>query len=335
MRPGQRIAVSLLVTILIFTVFTFLAYSGLFNYIEQTIYNSRVSANIQNDLEAKKRVIAEFHEDMQARFGEIFSDPIFWQVYRNTESRELIERLSEADALLARDISGYLGFRFLDEDGKIWNSSFPADLRESSDTRKVFNLFEDVEPDRQIENYTVREQAEFRIESDGQRFAYLIPIRNTIEEYQGTLVIYVGYSSLLNTLASRNVLEVGQSSLLAGEKAYIFNSRILVSSERISEIGAMVSASVREPQQRVLGEEEGEIFNLYSRPAAEYGGSGIHSRIGRAPAYRSPEDPASYTRLFDTVSPVVPRAQFPAGRYGCHQRTDETLSVWFSQRVHQ
>ncbi|ORC38233.1 hypothetical protein B4O97_00305 [Marispirochaeta aestuarii] len=102
MRPGNRIAISLLITILLFTVFVFLAFSGLFSYIERTFYNNRVSANIQSDLTQKAAAIQEFHENQIDRFVEIFSDPLFWQVYRNNVSRELIEKTTDTDRILKR-----------------------------------------------------------------------------------------------------------------------------------------------------------------------------------------------------------------------------------------
>ena len=271
MRPGQRIAVSLLITILLFTVFTFLAYSGLFQYIETTIYNSRVSASIQRDLSSKVAVIAEFHRTNVARFRETFSDQIYWQVYRNNESRELIQQLANEDSTLRSERTGYLGYRFIDEDGKIWNSSFPGDVRESGDVRKVYYLFSDVEPGRNAADYIERGEGSFRIESAGQRFAYLLPVENTIGEYQGTLIVYVGYSSLLNTMAGRNVLEAGRSSRLVGEQGYLFNSAIVPDEETLASIGDLLSGDQDSPRQRVIGRDGDRFYNLYSQPAEARG----------------------------------------------------------------
>jgi hypothetical protein len=43
MKTAQKIAFSLLITVVVFSVFTFLAFSGLFNYIESTFYNRRIA----------------------------------------------------------------------------------------------------------------------------------------------------------------------------------------------------------------------------------------------------------------------------------------------------
>ena len=147
----------------------------------------------------------------------------------------------------------------------------PGICGDSDDVRKVYYLFDDIEPDRVLENYITRDEPRFLIESDGQRFVYQLPIRNTIEEYQGTLLVYVGYSSLLSSMASRNVLEAGRSSRLAGEKAYIFNSAVIESRNELQRLGDEISNQSDQPQQRVIGENQGALFNVYTQPAAQYG----------------------------------------------------------------
>ena len=271
MRPGNRIAISLLITILLFTVFVFLAFSGLFSYIERTFYNNRVSANIQSDLTQKAAAIQEFHENQIDRFVEIFSDPLFWQVYRNNVSRELIEKTTDTDRILKREISGYLGYRFIDEDGKIWYSSFQGDIRESTATRRVYYQFADVEPENSLDDYIVRDDPSFRIESRGQRFAYLIPVRNTIDEYQGTLIVYTGYSGLMNNLSGRSLLEAGRSSALIGKETYLFNAGIIENDEILEDLGRQISSFEKNTGQLIIGGDSTGLYNLYIRTTERYG----------------------------------------------------------------
>ena len=51
MKSSHRIALSLLISVVVFSVFAVLAFSGLFSYLETEFYNKRVSESVYADLE--------------------------------------------------------------------------------------------------------------------------------------------------------------------------------------------------------------------------------------------------------------------------------------------
>ena len=99
----------------------------------------------------------------------------------------------------------------------------------------------------------------------------MIPVRNTIDEYQGTLIVYTGYSGLMNNLSGRSLLEAGRSSALIGKETYLFNAGIIENDEILEDLGRQISSFEKNTGQLIIGGDSTGLYNLYIRTTERYG----------------------------------------------------------------
>ena len=68
MKSLVKIAISLLITVVLFSGFAFLAFSGLFDYIESHFYNQRVERIVVEEVVQAHDSVSDFHKANFERF---------------------------------------------------------------------------------------------------------------------------------------------------------------------------------------------------------------------------------------------------------------------------
>ncbi|MDA3939313.1 MAG: hypothetical protein PF693_08400, partial [Spirochaetia bacterium] len=88
MTSLQRIALSLLITVILSSIFIFLAFTGLFSSFELEFFNQRVQTINQNELKRKFKDINLFHTNYQKRFNSILNDLDIQKIYTSQWDEE-------------------------------------------------------------------------------------------------------------------------------------------------------------------------------------------------------------------------------------------------------
>ena len=145
MRSISKIAISLLISILIFTVFEILAFSGLFSYFETKFFHKRVIENIYHSLETKTNVINKFNNEYLTRFSEIAQNDTFWRNYLSNKSANVIKTTNDIVSSLKSSYSGFLGLRLIDTRGNIHFSTFSDDIKIQKTYEIVYKRINDTE----------------------------------------------------------------------------------------------------------------------------------------------------------------------------------------------
>src|SRR6056297_131252 len=219
----QRVSISLLISIILVTAFAFLAYSGLFEYIETTFYNQRVTELYEQELLKKKTAIEDFHHQYQSRFSATLSQVDVQKVYSPNWDREYIFQHNNLFNTLHSEYQGLLFVRFVSTDNKIHYSTREDDIERQGEYRVIYKVLE--------EQTTTIPIAELKLDSDQpkdiiiddeqNRFIYQFPLFDDLEQFRGTALFYVDKNSLQHFLVSRGFLQVGRQINLT-ENGYLF-----------------------------------------------------------------------------------------------------------------
>ena len=115
MKSAHRIALSLLISVVVFSIFAVIAFSGFFAYLETEFYNRRVTDSIKMDLEKLKYSIEEYHETYFNRFSAIIRQEFIARAFLPNLSREDLFLINNTFGTLQSEYPGILGIRLIDE----------------------------------------------------------------------------------------------------------------------------------------------------------------------------------------------------------------------------
>ena len=110
MNALQRIALSLLITVILSSIFVFLAFTGLFSAFELEFFNKRVQTVNQNELSNKIENISTYHNKYQERFKSILNDLDIQKIYTSQWDEEYITKFHNLIRLFEEE---YQGIQFI------------------------------------------------------------------------------------------------------------------------------------------------------------------------------------------------------------------------------
>jgi hypothetical protein len=219
MNVGQKATLSLLISTLLASAFAVLAFSGLFNIIEADFFDARVRSSVDSSLDALADSSNAYHTVNLDRFSTLLDkDYVKRSFLPNQSSEDLFQRTS-AFGILAEEISGLLGVRFIDLEGRrIHYSSFPADTLRAEPFRTIYRNYGEGD-DEAYDGLAVRESEAPRISSLPQRraYAYRFPFTDSFGIYRGTAVFYLSYAGLVEHLVRDRRIGIDEAPVPVGE----------------------------------------------------------------------------------------------------------------------
>lgn len=133
MTSGQKTAVSLLISVVLFAAFVVAAFTGLFSVIDARFYEPGKISQIQKHLDTVSENFNEYIETLESRFGKnenSFLKQTCVQSYiENQPSDEVIRERSKLSGDLFSQTPGLLGMRLIDKNGSsVHFSTFSSDV---------------------------------------------------------------------------------------------------------------------------------------------------------------------------------------------------------------
>jgi len=106
MSGAQKFSLSLLISVVAFSGFAVLAWSGLFDYIETTFYLERVQSSVQLRVERISGQVEGFHRSNLDRFSAVLNQASVKRAFDVNQAREdIVERNSYFVALQSQLLS--------------------------------------------------------------------------------------------------------------------------------------------------------------------------------------------------------------------------------------
>ena len=216
MTSGQKSAVSLLISVLIFAAFAVAAFAGLFSVIETHFYQNAVISGIEKQLNTISTSLTEYSNDQASKFS-LFAElsSVKNSTLPSQTDFDIKTRTDSAGKLLS-ETSGLLGIRVIDSNGrKIHYSTFSSDILRQKTTLlnyTNYNLLTELNYD----DIACSENEKVRIIFDGtqDRIIYSFPFYDSYDLYRGSVVFYEAASDFNRYLVAKNIITISDRSKL-------------------------------------------------------------------------------------------------------------------------
>ena len=234
MTSGQKTAVSLLISVVLFAAFVVAAFTGLFSVIDARFYEPGKISQIQKHLDTVSENFNEYIETLESRFGkneDSFLKQTCVQSYiENQPSDEVIRERSKLSGDLFSQTPGLLGMRLIDKNGSsVHFSTFSSDVLNRTSEIVSYKNYTDAitltgekeipfdkisSPDSYGTNGVVCKTV---FDGRDNRIILSFPYYDSYKAYRGTFVFYVNANDFNRVLLSKKIITFGDTgSLVSG-----------------------------------------------------------------------------------------------------------------------
>jgi hypothetical protein len=222
----------------VFAVFSVLALSGKFSFIEAKFYQPAVRRPIEqkiNDLEKQHK---QYTQILSERFVEFASDPSIASFTQGRASDEDVKNRSVVCARLFASSPYLLGVRIVDSTGrKIHYSTFESDKKRQDDKKVVYEDYSSISSglnEPKFSRFAVEEDSKYSIYNDSakNRIIYSVPFTGkndkNIQTEKCLILFYCQATDFVRYLFSKNIITLSEKDsaeflvLNDNNSAYIF-----------------------------------------------------------------------------------------------------------------
>ena len=231
MTSGQKTAVSLLISVVLFAAFVVAAFTGLFSVIDARFYEPGKISQIQKHLDTVSENFNEYIETLESRFGKnenSFLKQTCVQSYiENQPSDEVVRERSKLSGDLFSQTPGLLGMRLIDKNGSsVHFSTFSSDVLNRTSEIVSFKNYTDAitltgekeipfekisSPDSYGTNGVVCKTV---FDGRDNRIILSFPYYDSYKAYRGTFVFYVNANDFNRVLLSKKIITFGDTGNL-------------------------------------------------------------------------------------------------------------------------
>ena len=211
MTSGQKVAVSLLLTIFLFTGFVVLAFSGFFSLIETRFYQPSLIKAIEENLKSISLGFSDYTDEQFLVFDSYAKNESIKSVSNPAQNAEDIAERSKLFSETTAKFPGFLGLKVVDTNGKyIHYSSFDTDvLKQQSNAISYKNY--DTTTEYPYEELAIRDLI---LDTSKNQLIFSFPYINDYGTEQGRVLFYVSAKDFNRYLISHNLINVNQTTNL-------------------------------------------------------------------------------------------------------------------------
>ncbi|TVR69441.1 MAG: hypothetical protein EA427_08520, partial [Spirochaetaceae bacterium] len=266
MKIVQKILISLLLAVLVFTGFAVAAYSGLFDILDTRFYNQRVRDNALQLLEEARAETEAYQRELREAIGAYGSLPAMRNVFLINQSREDTEAQALATGRLFDQYPEIDYLRIIDsERGNLWFSTLEEDVRTRQPTRIEYLTVEELDPPLQIPS-AGEERPGLVWTRDPAALRVLVPVQDNFNIPRGLLVAWASPAGIYNRLQAEGILSPATRVRLTPQGYLVFNARRHFEMEDLEALDQALSGDQVLP---VVRSQLGESYALETLPATE------------------------------------------------------------------
>lgn len=210
MSSAKKVILSLIITILIFSVVTFISFAELFSVFETRFYQPAVIKGMEKRLKNISACLDEYTVIQAKEFCLFVELPCIKTVSLLEQSElDIEDRENFASELFLRN-AGLQGVRIIDSNGKkILYSTFKTDNSEYNKNPEL--PYEAIKANDNPEN---KNKAKIVFDNSNERILYSIPFYDTYDLYRGSAIFYVAGIDFNRYLIAKQILSVSEQSKL-------------------------------------------------------------------------------------------------------------------------
>jgi hypothetical protein len=246
---SQKVSISLLITILLFGVFSILTFFGLFNLIEADFYNPSITAYLIRDNTQKAEAIERSFTKMQDRYSEILNTQLIRRGLLPDQNLLKAEDRLEINNLFSESFADVQWLRFIDSGGeKILFSSYAPDVQAQDDPSLSYISYN--EPHLPYEKIAVKnkEPPKYTFDENSGRVFFSFPLYDLNDIYRGTALFSLSSNAVTGHLLSEEKTRLNQDvSVFSNPPGLLFG--VPVSSE--AALFSRISSTWEEGGQKI------------------------------------------------------------------------------------
>jgi hypothetical protein len=208
---SNKILISLIAVIALFTVFAALAYAGLFDP-AAGFHNHSVEA-VNREIELDVRTVQDFLRELQGRFAATLGEPAVQRSFLPNRSAEDISARSHLYGSLLEAQSGLQSVRFIDQGGgRIHYSTDSQDILSQKGGFISYRTYNSGMDEIAFENLAVPGGGEPRIIPDEkrERLIFSMAFYDSFDVYRGTALFALSLEAVSEKLAGAGRIEAGE-----------------------------------------------------------------------------------------------------------------------------
>ena len=221
MTTGKKTALSLLISVIIFSLSAIFLYSGVFEKIETRFYQPAVINGIVESLNTVEKSLDEYHRMNFLRFGDFLSKESVKVSFLPNPGQKAITEINGFTGKLFEQNPGLKGIRFIDFQGRgVHYSTYKNDVLATNKNVTAFKNYDQLDTNVRYQEISQEENStgELFLDESKEEILYLLPFIDNYNAYQGTAVFYVSVRDLENFLVTRNLIKQGESLILFNSK---------------------------------------------------------------------------------------------------------------------
>ena len=234
MTSGQKIAVSIVTTAVIFACFVVAAFAGLFSKIEARFYEPAKIADIRKQLdsvaECSETYINTLLEQFDTGENAYLSDRSIASYALTSPTDSDVQQRTRRTAALFSEVSGLDGIRLIDANGRsVHFSTYPSDILKQTDSMRIYKNYDELRTplgSAEVAFFKVSvpdtvEGQRYRIVFDGEdnRILFAFPFYDPYGVYRGTMIFYINAQDFNRMLIARNLTTVANTGDLISDSS--------------------------------------------------------------------------------------------------------------------
>ena len=261
MSSGPKIALSLLISVLIFAGCVFLSIAGGFKLIEVQFYQPRVIANANDRLSSIEKAYGEYSSNLDNEFRKFLSEKSVKTFIERAPEKEAMNERGKLSALLYQKISGLNGMRLIENDGiHIHFSTFGEDTLTETSNLISYKNYTDANkiPFTLLEASDGEKQTKIYFDSIKNELVFSYPFYDNYTAYRGTFIFYVLGDDFTQYLIDRELVSLNARGTVCSPKGFVFNLPITGRELLMKEIEQRWSRKIQNVEQLVQSDTKSE-----------------------------------------------------------------------------
>jgi hypothetical protein len=217
----RKVALSLLISTLLFAGFTGLAFTGLFDLVETRFYNPAVVRAIDREIDADTQVIEAFLSELQSRFAATLDEGAVRRSFLSSLESDDIALRADLYGKLQESLGGLQSVRFVDSGGvRIHFSTWPPDIRVRNQNSIAYRNYNDAGNGAAYIPYGQVEAAagpRLILDDAGERIVFSHPLKDSYDVYQGTALFSLSVRAVMDRMAAAGRIKIGEDIAVISE----------------------------------------------------------------------------------------------------------------------
>ena len=215
MVTSRKVALSLLISIILFCVFTAVAFTGLFDLLEAHFYNPSITAYMVRENRHNAEVVDRLLGQMKDSFSQALRNQVVRNSFLSSQSAQDISARSRIFDRLLESFDGIQWIRLIDSGGKtIHFSTYAPDILNLNGSSVVYRNYDDPDIPFEIVEVKANEPPKLTFDEKSERIFLSFPLYDSYDLFWGVALFSVSKDAIMDHLVSKGRIRFGQELMI-------------------------------------------------------------------------------------------------------------------------